>query len=57
MVSLSNHEGTAQRHGRAASWFDKLTMKRFWYQTSLSEASKVIRHANAQAAPGMTDNT
>src|SRR5262245_20938185 len=35
MVSLSNHEGLAPRCG--ASWFDKLTMKRFPHPRSGSE--------------------
>jgi len=34
MVSLSNHEGLARRLVRRTSWFDKLTMKR-WYSTEL----------------------
>ncbi len=29
MVSLSNHEGVAQPAVRTASWFDRLTMKRW----------------------------
>jgi hypothetical protein len=29
MVSLSNHEGRARPLVPSASWFDKLTMKRF----------------------------
>ncbi len=30
MASLSNHEGAARTVVRAASWFDKLTMKRLF---------------------------